>query len=109
MKTFTFSGKYRRSQEFDYEVTVTSEDISRKKAWGWPPEYIASHPHLAECELSMEEIEVMNEEQIREHMMESKRWLDEIALDSINEEPSDVYDDKADDDFEIVINKDGAE
>jgi hypothetical protein len=57
----------------------------------------------------MEEIEAMNEEQIREHMMESKRWLDEIALDSINEEPSDVYDDKADDDFEIVINKDGAE
>jgi hypothetical protein len=46
MKTYTFSGTYRRSQEFDYEVTVTSEDISRKKAWGWPPEYIASHPHL---------------------------------------------------------------
>jgi hypothetical protein len=107
MKTYTFSGKYRRTQEFDYEVTVTSEDISRKKAWGWPPEYIASHPHLSECELSVEEIEAMNEEQIREHMMESKRWLDEIALDSINEEPSDVYDDKADDDFEIVIHKGG--
>jgi hypothetical protein len=109
MKTYTFSGTYRRTQEFDYEFTVTSEDISRKKAWGWPPEYIASHPHLGyeEGELSVEEIEAMNEEQIREHMMEEKWWLDEIALDSMNEVPSDVYDDKADDDFEIVIHKGG--
>jgi hypothetical protein len=109
MKTYTFSGKYRRSQEFDYEVTVTSEDISRKKTWGCCPDWVAEHPHLAECELSVEEIEAMTEEQIREHMMEEKWWFDEIALDSMNEVPSDVYDDKADDDFEIVINKDGEE
>jgi len=107
MKTYTFSGKYRRSQEFDYEVTVTSEDISRKKAWSWPPECVAEHPNLAECELSVEEIEAWTDEQIREHMMEEKWWLDEIALDSMNEVPSDVYDDKADDDFEIVIHKGG--
>jgi hypothetical protein len=107
MKTYTFSGTYRRTQEFDYEVTVTSEDISRKKTWGWAPECVAEHPNLAECELSVEEIEAMNEEEIREHMMEEKWWLDEIALDYMNEVPSDVYDDKADDDFEIVIHKGG--
>jgi hypothetical protein len=50
MKTYTFSGKYRRSQEFDYEVTVTSK-IS--PVWGWPPEYIASHQRNASCRWKM--------------------------------------------------------
>lgn len=87
MKTYTFSGETTCTQRFTYKITVTAEEISRK--------------NFMDGEYSVADIEAMTEEQIREHMMEEKWWLDELS--HTGEECELSYEYVADDDFEMEI------
>ena len=108
MKTFTFSGMAKKTARFDYEVTVTAEDISEysvlfARAATWRAAVLASRGEAIEQEVrkySVEDVEAWTDEQVRayveEHMLKNK--VDAAFVDADEE-----YDDDMSFDVDEVI------
>ena len=92
MKTYTFSGMATKTARFDYEVTVTAEDISEDSIDYSTPEYRRKY--------SVEDVEAWTDEQVRayveEHMLKNK--VDAAFVDADEE-----YDDDMSFDVDEVI------
>ena len=110
MKTYTFSGMATKTARFDYEVTVTAEDISEysvlfARAATWRAAVLASRGEAIEPEVrkySVEDVEAWTDEQVRayvkEHMYMLKDKVDAAFVDADEE-----YDDDMSFDVDEVI------
>ena len=93
MKTFTFSGCGVHSQNFKYEIEITSADLA------------------AELGLPVEKVEAMTKEEMEAHMKEKIYDLEGL-VDNITDADNISWGDteyNCDSDFYLDINEDGEE
>jgi hypothetical protein len=90
MKTFTFSGMATCTARYDFNVTVTAEDIAETYVYGQP-------------EFTVEEVEAWTDEQVRayvkEHMLE-----DCVRVGQLGGHVYETYC-EYDDDMEFAVNE----
>jgi hypothetical protein len=91
MKTFTFSGDGVQSQNFQYEIEITSAELAK------------------EMDISVEEVEAMTKDQMYAYMKEKMYELEGL-VDSGNNSVDISWGDtecNCDSDFYLDINEDG--